>query len=147
MLVKNNKVLSFLHKRWAHEDEVKIGATIGKPHGQTSWELFALLLVLLLWGSVEPGRSLAILGDNVGSLQTAITFKSTSSLRAVCKELALHQAVNRWKYSVGHIPTEYNTIADALSRLKDGEDSSSIHVLSSGEQVVAPSVGEFWRAS
>ena len=124
-----------------------MGVQIGRPDGQTSWELLCLLLALMVWAKDSHDETLTILGDNVGSLQAAISLKSAPSLRCLCRELALLQTLHHWRFNVGHIPTELNGVADALSRLKEEQDAAAIAVLTGATRVRVPSASEFWRAS
>ena len=59
---------------------------------------------------------MGILGDNVGALQNALSLSGKGPLIAVAREIAWRQAAQGWFFSVGHLPTESNTVADALSR-------------------------------
>ena len=66
-----------------------------------------------------PFEGLAFLGDNIASLQLAISGRAKGAMGALARELFLRRTKGDWKYSVGHLPSEHNTIADALSRLHE----------------------------
>ena len=64
-------------------------------------------------------EGLAFLGDNTAALQLAISDRAQGEMGALARELFLWRTRCDWKYSVGHLPSEHNTIADALSRLHE----------------------------
>ena len=59
---------------------------------------------------------MALVGDNLAALTTAVSHRGRGDLGRVCRELALRQA--RWglQLAVGHLPSELNDWADSLSR-------------------------------
>ena len=58
-------------------------------------------------------------GDNVASLQLALSHKGKGEIAAVSQELAWRVARGGWRYAVAHLPAEANVLADRLSRLSD----------------------------
>ena len=62
-----------------------------------------------------------MVGDNSGSLQLSLDLNSTKTERTLLRELAWRKAVHRWVFSVAHLPTESNTVADLLSRHHETE--------------------------
>ena len=76
-------------------------------------------MALLCWAS--PDEPVVLVGDNSGSLQLSLDLNSTKSERLLLRELAWRKAVNRWTFSVAHLPTENNVIADLLSRHHETE--------------------------
>ena len=66
-----------------------------------------------------PGRlqTLALVGDNLAALSVALARPGRGDLARACREIALRQA--RWslRIAVGHLPSELNSWADALSRM------------------------------
>ena len=137
----------FFVVEWTDAVAAKIQAPIGRCSAQTCWELYTLLLVLLIWGDQYQDTSLAVLGDNTASLQVALTMKSSASLRLVARELALHQSLKCWHFTVGHIPTELNLIADALSRLRGSQPSVVLPCLRNARQISVPPLSAFWQTS
>ena len=83
---------------------------------QTFWEMFMLLVSLLVWGMYFVNEAVAVLGDNTGALQSALDLKGKGTLAAIARELAWRRERYGWIYEVGHVPSELNTIPDALSR-------------------------------
>ena len=57
------------------------------------------------------------LGDNLASLNLALSGKAKGKLNSLARELALRIAREDLQFSVGHLPAEQNIMADALSRL------------------------------
>ena len=55
--------------------------------------------------------------DNIGALTAAVSTRGRGDLARVCREIALRQARLGLVIAVGHIPSELNTWADALSRV------------------------------
>jgi hypothetical protein len=94
---------------------------------QTFLELFAVLISAILWATTtsSPSEYLVILGDNTAALQSALGLKGKGPLMAVARELSWRQALYNWTFSVGHLPTEANSVADALSRLDAPEPSQA----------------------
>ena len=56
-------------------------------------------------------------GDNTGALQSAMRMKGGGLLNHVAREYAWRKAVHEWWPSFSHLPSELNSVADALSRL------------------------------
>ena len=84
----------------------------------TFWEALVVLACLHVWCCCPDGaHSIAVVGDNTAALSVAISQRGRGNLGKICREIALRQA--RWslEVAVGHLPSEWNTWADALSRL------------------------------
>ena len=81
------------------------------------------LLCLVAWGHLFHTEVLAVVGDNTGAMQNTLDLKGRGVMLAVAREIAWRRERFGWKYKVGHIPSEYNTIPDALSRLGDSPPS------------------------
>ena len=106
---------------WSSEKLSLVGVEPGQPRHRTFFELLTLLLALIQWGDFAAKDAvLTLVGDNTGSLQEALSLKGKGSLNLLSKELACRQAKHQWKFAVGHLATEANKIADALSRLPQG---------------------------
>ena len=132
--------------QWTVKDASHLGIKIGEPAGQTFWEYATLLIGLAIWGSQFTVESLAVLGDNTGSLQDALHLKGRGALLALSRELSWRRARYGWRFAVGHVPSEYNDVADALSRLGAVPPKPfPAYVLKSAEEVTAPSLESLWR--
>ena len=117
MLRRGAKVESYVHGRWTNEDSILVGFDIGKPDGQTAWEYYCLFLVLMVFGTSSKDTGLVILGDNLASLNLALSLKGGRFLGRVSREIGWRRVRLGWRYLCGHLPSELNTAADALSRL------------------------------
>ena len=86
---------------------------------------------------------LTIVGDNTGSLQDALSLKGTGALNTLAMELSWRKARRGWHFQVGHLPSEANDIADALSRLSEGYELPP--ELRTAKSLNAPSLHGFFR--
>ena len=132
---------------WSDLDAPHLNVMPGDCRHQTFFEALTLLLVLLIWGDHFTSESLAVLGDNVGALTTALSMAGRGSLLAVTRELSWRKARRRWCYEVGHLPSEFNVVADALSRIADPSGVPwPSEALSSATMKHCPKVADIWRA-
>merc|ERR1712194_887625 len=83
---------------------------------QTFWEFATLLMALCTWGDRFVHERVAVLGDNTAALSSSLELKGRGVLLAVARELSWRQHRRRWAFDVGHLPSEHNEVADALSR-------------------------------
>jgi len=117
VLLLRGRPVEYAWCAWSEDSATKLGVDIGSPSGQTSWEYFALLLALMVWGSRFRDEGLAILGDNLASLNALITYRGRRHLARITRELACRKVRYGWRYAAGHLPSERNLIADSLSRV------------------------------
>ena len=75
-----------------------------------------------------------------------LDLKGKGSELAVAREVAWRKARRGWEYALGHLPTEKNNIADALSRLAESPESYPHVALKNAKRVSAPLVGQLWKA-
>ena len=99
-----------------------------------------------MWGSRFVTESLAVLGDDTGSLQDALHLKGRGALLALSRELSWRQSRYGWQFAVGHVPSEHNDVSDCLSRLfaypaKD----FPWKLLKDAAEVEAPTLHSLWR--
>ena len=99
------------------EDLPKLQVKTGLSKHQTFWEFLTLTLAIVRWCPVI--EDLLICGDNVASLQLALSHKGKGEIAPVSRELAWRVARGGWRYAVAHLPAEANVLADRLSRLSD----------------------------
>ena len=84
---------------------------------QTYFEVLILVLAVELWGrTLSPT---VVLGDNVPALDEALTLKGRGLLGELAQALSVLIVSRSLTITVGHLPTEANTAADALSRLAE----------------------------
>ena len=99
---------------WRPEDFEGLKVTIGDSAGQTFLEVVALVMAVELW--CDGSESTAIFGDNVGSLQELLDLRGRGLHERPAQVLAVLRGTRSLDISVGHLPTEANLTADALSR-------------------------------
>ena len=72
----------------------------------------------MLWGAEHRQPGLAVLGDNIAALSGIANLRGKGPLTLITKEIAWRRLRYHWRYCVGHLPSEGNVLADALSRLE-----------------------------
>ena len=78
---------------------------------------------MFVWSS--PREQLRMyFGDNIGALTGALNLVGRGAMLKVAQEIAWRKVRQEWHYRVAHVPTERNTIADALSRLMAPRDQA-----------------------
>ena len=117
VLLINDEPKEYFKVVWTPQLAKKLKVKIGDPAAQTVWEYAAALLTLIAWGSAHRVQGLHVQGDNIPALQGAVTLTGRNKLTAITKELSWRRVRYGWKYDAGHLPSEANTVADALSRL------------------------------
>jgi len=117
VLVIEGRPVEYGMTEWLPEDAAMLSTTIGAPDGQTSWEFAVILLGLITWGAEHRVTGLAVLGDNTAALAGALNMKGRGPLMLITRELAWRRVRFAWKFAVGHLPSEHNHHADALSRV------------------------------
>lgn len=134
---------------WMGYEAEHLHVVINDTRHQTFWEFATLLLCLVTWGNRFTDYSLAVLGDNTGSLQNALALKGRGALLAIAREVSWRQARHQWSFTVGHLPSEVNTVADALSRVADpsGKTGWPKLALAGAEVVSPPRLFDIWRAA
>ena len=99
---------------WQPQDFADLRVTIGDCAGQTFFEVVALVMAVEAWcGEAE---STALFGDNVSSLQEVLDARGRGLHERPAQVLAVLRCTRSLDLSVGHLPTESNVAADALSR-------------------------------
>jgi len=127
----------------------KFKTRVGDPSGQTSWEYLVLYASLVLWAS-QHLEGLRILGDNLASLGGIINLRGKSVLNVITKEIAWRKVRCSWRYSAGHLPSEMNSVADALSRLAapPGAESCTFpECLRGAREIEPPDFDSLWVCS
>ena len=110
---------------------------------KTLWRPLRLVLAICRWGWLANG--MAFLGDNLASLNLALSGKAKGKLNSLARELALHVARGDIQFAVGHLPAEANLRADALSRLSQPGVSTTIPsgLVGAAEVTLGP-LSQFW---
>jgi len=122
------------------------GAQIGQPASQTFFEFMTLLVALLIWGDASPGAVLQILGDNMDAFQQSLQMRGRGAMLAVSREFACRRARFNWKFAVAHLPSESNSVANALSRQSDPESLPFPTELMGLPRRKVPDLSRIWLA-
>jgi len=117
VLFVQGRAREYICTAWSEASARRLGVEIGSAEGQTAWEYLILFLSLLCWADSFRDTGVACMGDNLASLSGILAMKGKSNLTKITRELAWRKCRQRWHYSAGHLPSERNTLADALSRV------------------------------
>ena len=118
-LWRKGRPVQFTHFIWSPSALNILRAEVGECKYQTLFEFYTLFLVAETFDDVLRETGAHIRGDNVSSLNDALTLKSTSpSMNLISKEIGWRRIVRGWQFSLSHLPAKQNDEADALSRLK-----------------------------
>ena len=105
---------------WTSEDERLTGAKIGEPGSQALWECYMVLRALWCWLKLGQQGYVRIRGDAEGVLAALLRRSAKSPLlNTVVREITLLLARDFRSLETIHVWSEYNELADALSRIKD----------------------------
>ena len=117
VLFENDVPTAWMQIEWS-ESDLYAGCRVKIKESKflSFWEFLMFFLALERWGAC--GLNLAMLGDNVGSLQNALAKKGCGASLRLAAELSWRQCCFGWEFTVGHLPSEHNNLADALSRLQ-----------------------------
>ena len=148
ILLYDHQPLEYWYVVWDERWATSLQTSVGIPDGQTSWEFLTLVLSLCTWASSYKERGLAVLGDNIGALSGGANLRGKGPLAAIARELAWRKVRLQWRFATGHLPSEANTAADALSRLH-APSASAEHKdfpaeLLKCKQLWPPTFAEFW---
>ena len=133
---------------WYGEEAVHLSVTPTDSKHQSFWEFATLLLALCVWGDRFTESSVLVLGDNIGALSNALSLRGKGPLEAVARELSWRQARRGWRFEVGHLSSEHNTVADALSRTADPKGAAwPALALASATSKRPPFLGDLWLAA
>ena len=106
----------------------------------------ALLISLREWAKDFQQHQLAVVGDNTGALTNALALKGKGVLAAVAREIAWRKERFNWSFAVGHIPSELNVVADALSRQFEPSPPPFPAQALSKARRREPDLQELWKA-
>ena len=141
-----HQIMEYFVVQWSDQSAGPWEATPGNSRFQTFWEMLMVLLVLVVWGANFQKEKLLILGDNTGALSAALNLKGKGLLSAIAREIAWRQIRHLWEFDVGHVPTELNTVADALSRLHEPHPPRfPSSALAQAQRREAPDCSKIWR--
>ena len=134
---------------WDADTASRLGVKVGQPHGQTAWEYLVALLSLIIWGVEFSCVGLRLLGDNLAALNGALSLRGRGGLTQITKEFAWGKVRFRWRFAAGHLPSEHNVLADALSRLDaEGPERKEFPTaLRHASLRELPALGDLWVCS
>ena len=117
VLFENDRPTRYFTCVWRQSDFGDRDVHVSSSASQTYFEVLVLVLAIELWG-----RTLCptvVLGDNLPALQEALTLKGRGLQGELAQALSVLIVSRSLTITVGHLPTEANTAADALSRLAE----------------------------
>jgi len=117
VLLQRGRPAEYAWCAWTASSAKRLEIDIGTPAGQTAWEYLALLLALILWASRFSAQGLAVLGDNLSSLNSIVSYRGRRHLAQITREVAWRKVRLGWHFAAGHLPSEMNVLADPLSRV------------------------------
>ena len=143
----SRRVVEYFPVIWSNDDAEHLYVVTHDTKHQSFWEFATLLLALMTWGDRFVHEQVLVAGDNTAALSGALSLKGKGELLAVARELSWRQARRGWRFSVGHLPSEYNMVADALSRTTDpkGADWPSL-ALAEASFTAPPKLRDLWLA-
>ena len=102
----------------------------------------------MVWGGEFVEDALPILGDNLGSLNSALKLRGRGPMLAIAREISWRQARRGWLFELGHLPSEVNSVADALSRVADPKGHAwPREALAAAQRDKAPRLQYLWQAA
>ena len=117
VLYHGQKPVEYMATAWSDALCQRLQVSRGESRCLACFEALVALSAIEKWCCQGLLREVALVGDNLAALSVAISLRGKGDLAQVCREVALRQAWYGLHVAVGHLPTELNTIADALSRL------------------------------
>ena len=133
---------------WYGEEAVHLSVTPTDSKPQSCWEFATLRLALCVWGTVLPSRLSLCWATTSERCRTRFPFEAKAPIEAVARELSWRQARRGWRFEVGHLSSEHNTVADALSRTADPKGAAwPALALASATSKRPPFLGDLWLAA
>ena len=129
---------------WDEKSAADLEVEVGKPKDQSFWEFLTIALAIVLWGKDFTQQALAAVTDNTAALQQTLDLKGKGPMLEVALELAWRKARGRLEFMPGHLPTEQNKLADALSRLSAPDNTILPKELAQTVEREAPDPVKFW---
>ena len=131
---------------WRTKDVARLGVQADRPKHQTFWETLVVLMSLMVWGHHSAESPMLIIGDNTAALQNTLELKGKDALLSIAREVAWRKARFNWRFDVAHLPSEYNSAPDALSRqFGPSPKPWPARELGAAVEVVPPSVAALWK--
>ena len=142
----NQTITEFFYGQWKPYMVEGLDVEVKQSKHQTFWEFLALLLSMVIWGHYFKSQAVAVVGDNIGALTHALNLKAKGTLAAIARELTWRKERLAWAFEVGHIPSELNVVADALSRQFEAVPPRwPTQALSEAKEAALPNFRTLWR--
>ena len=145
VLLHNCVPVEFAVWKWDKESAADLDVKVGAPADQSFWEFFTVGLCIALWGKDFVAESLAVVTDNTAALQQLLDLKGKGPMLAVAMELSWRKARGRLAFEPGHLPSEQNRWADALSRLAAPKSAKVPEELRGVTERSPPAPAVFWK--
>ena len=142
-MFRNNVAVEWFTLTWPEQPAPHLQIRSGLPKWQPALEFMTLLIALCVWA--QPRVPMSVLGDNAASLADALHLAGTKEMQAIARELAWRKARREWQYAMGHLPSEVNGPADALSRLEAPEPAEFPHWLEGVPMARLPPLETLWQ--
>ena len=140
-------VIEYFAVVWYGDEAPHLNVVPDDSRHQTFWEFATLFLSLCTWGDRFTQETVSVLGDNTAALTCALSLSGRGNLIAIGRELSWRQARRKWCFEVGHLPSEYNVVADALSRRADPKGAPwPALAVASATFVSPPKLCDLWLA-
>ena len=117
ILYRGQQAIETMVCEWTTPICEALGTVRGESAYLSFYEALVALVCLHIWCGSGGHHRVALIGDNLAALTVAVSQRGKGDLGRVCREVALRQAQWSLDIAVGHLPTEQNKQADALSRL------------------------------
>ena len=111
------KPVEIMVLKWTREVCRDLKVVRGESAFLPFWEALTALAALVVWCGPGGLSSIALVGDNLGALTAAVSTRGRGDVARICREVALRQARLGLHIAVGHLPSQLNDWADALSRV------------------------------
>ena len=141
MSSKGNKTKRFFQSRRITDDASLLFSYINLPIHASKFE------TKTAEDSAPKTRAVDVLFSQhtEGSLQQALDMKGKGPMLRISAELSWRKAKFGWLFAVGHLPTEANLLADALSRLSDPTEPKDFPECLQGVHQAHPTpIHELW---
>ena len=135
---------------WSDDDASHLDVVKADTRFQSFWEFATLFLALVTWGDWFVEAPVLIVGDNTAALTDSLSLGGKGVMQAISREISWRVARRRWRYMVGHLPSEHNLVAYALSRQADPKSSRPQwpdSALASADFVSPPRLRDLWLAN
>ena len=144
VLMSGGRPVEYASWKWHNAQVAHLKVRVHEARFQSFWELFCLALAMTIWVPAFVHEELALVTDNTSALQSVLDLKGSGPSIAVAQEISWRKARGRWAFAPGHLPSQQNLVADALSRLAAPQASALPAVLQGCVEREAPDPADFF---